>query len=100
MEALKEILATFSFIFGIIFLYSITFTQFDWYDFFIGITLLALAYFIWPSKKKGQRESSNIILDIIEIAIELPVDLFIGLVRFIGRLFRNKDGGIDLDIDF
>lgn len=63
-----------------------------------GVVILFLAaYAIWPSKKRGKREGDHWLLDIIEFFIELPVDIFFVLLRFIGRLFRSKGSGIDLD---
>ena len=100
MEALKELLATLSFIIGMVLLLSVGFSGFNWFELFFCITCLGLAYFIWPSKKRGQRESDNLFLDILEIIIELPVDIFTWLLRLLSRIFRNKDGSVDIDIDF
>ena len=65
----------------------------------VGVIVLFLAaHAVWPSKKRGKREGDHWLLDILEFFIELPVDIVFGLLRFIGLIFRSKDGGIDFDI--
>jgi len=100
MEALKEFLATICFIIGAVLLTSTISDVFNWFEFIGGITFLVLAYFTWPSKKRGQRQSDNLLLDIVEFVIELPFEVFGWLFRFLGRMFRSKNGGVDIDIDF
>lgn len=55
-----------------------------------------LAYFLWPSRRSGQRRDSNVVLDVLEIIVELPVEVFLWLLRLLGRLF-TRDGGVDID---
>jgi hypothetical protein len=100
MEVLKEIMATLVFIVGLVLLTALDFDMINWFEVIGGIICLGLAYLLWPSKKRGQRESDNILLDIIEFFIELPIDILGWVFRSLGKLFRNKDGGVDLDIDF
>jgi hypothetical protein len=99
MEALKQFLAIICFIIGAAFFSSIIFDVFSWFEFIGGISCLVLAYFMWPSKKRGQRQSDNLLLDILEFLIELPFEVFGGLFRFLGRIFRSKDGCVGVDID-
>ncbi len=98
MEALREFVATFIYIVGLVLVFSI-FDEFFWKIFFAGIACFVTAYFIWPSKSRGQREQENSFIDILEIVIELPVETFKWLFRLLGRMFRNKDGDFDIDID-
>lgn len=55
-----------------------------------------LAYFLWPSKRSGQRQESNLLLDVLEVIVELPVEAFLWLFRLLGRLV-TRDGGVDID---
>lgn len=98
METLRELIATLIFIAGTILIFSV-FGEFHWVTFGGGFTCFIVAYFIWPSKKRGQRERENFFLDILEFVIELPIELLMWVFRFFGRMFRSKDGGFDVDID-
>ena len=98
METLRAILATFIFVLGIYFLF-VYIDDLLWPNLLGFIICFLLAYFIWPSKARGQRVQDNAFLDILEFIIELPVELFLWLIRLFGRLFSKKDGGLDLDID-
>jgi len=100
MEALKAVLATLCYFIGGVYLTSIISGVFSWFEFIGGIICFVLAYYTWPSKKRGHRHFDNNLLDILEIVIELPFELLGWFFKFIGRLFRGKDGGVDLDIDF
>lgn len=100
MEALKQFLAIICFIIGVVFLSSMIFDVLSWLEFIGGMVCLVLAYFTWPSKKRGQRQSDNFLLDMLEFVIELPFEVFGWLFRFLGRMFRSKGGGVDVDIDF
>lgn len=73
--------------------------QFTWGYCLTGLTCFVIAYFIWPSKKRGQRQQKNSFLDIVEIIIELPVEFFMWILRFVSRIFRSKDGSFDIDIN-
>jgi hypothetical protein len=100
MEVLKEVLATLVFILGLVLLAAIDFEMINWFEIIGAIVCLGLAYLLWPSKNRGQRESNNMLLDVIEFLIELPVDIVSWLFKLLSKLFRNKEGGADLDIDF
>lgn len=54
-----------------------------------------LAWLVWPSRRRGRRSDEPGWLDLLEIIIELPVQLFTGMLRWLGRLFRD---GADLDL--
>ncbi len=95
METLREILATFIFTIGIYFIFVIV-AGFQWINLIGCIICFVSAYFIWPSKTRAQ---DNAFLDILEFIIELPVELFLWIIRLFGRAFSKKDGGLDLDID-
>ena len=62
----------------------------------VGFLCFALAYLIWPSKKKSQRRDDNAFADIVEFIIELPGEIFLWFFRVVGRLFKHGDG-VDLD---
>jgi len=98
METVRELLAVIIFIVGAVLIISI-FGEMHWESLLGGITCFVIAYFVWPSRKRGHREQESSFLDILEFVIELPVEIFIWMVRLLGRIFRNKDGGIDVDIN-
>ncbi len=98
METLREFIAAIIFIVGAVIIFSIL-ERFSWDMLFAGITCFVIAYFIWPSKRRGNREGDSYLLDILELIIEFPVELFSWLFRLLARLFRSKDGGLDIDID-
>ena len=97
METLREFLATFIFTLGVYFIF-VMFGGFQWYFLLGCIICFVLAYFVWPSKTRGQRVQDNLFLDILELIIELPVEMFLWFIRLFGRLFSKKDGGFDLDL--
>ena len=55
-----------------------------------------LAYVVWPSKRSGQRQESNLLLDVLEVIVELPVEAFLWVFRLLGRL-GARAGGVDID---
>jgi len=98
METLRELSATIIFIVGTVFIYSII-GEFHWGSFFAGITCFLIAYSTWPSKRRGHREQDNNFLDVLELVIEFPVEVIIWIFRLFARVFRSKDGSLDIDID-
>lgn len=72
---------------------------FEWSSLFFVTLCFVLAYSIWPSKRKGQREHGGWIADLFEVLIELPIDLFLWVIRLPGRLFGRKGDSIDVDFD-
>ncbi|SIQ34314.1 hypothetical protein [Aquipseudomonas alcaligenes] len=54
----------------------------------LGMTLgFLLAYWLWPR----QRQVDSAWLDVLELLVELPVNALLGLVRLLGRFFRDID---------
>jgi phage shock protein PspC (stress-responsive transcriptional regulator) len=98
MEVLRELMATLLFIAGSFFIVVI-FNEFTWVSFLGGIICYVIAYFMWPSKKRGQREKESPFLDILEFVIEFPVEIFMWILKLFSRIFRNKNGDFDVDID-
>lgn len=96
MEALRELLAVIVYIAGAI-CFTLFAENFEWYLVLVAVVCFVSAYIIWPSRRRGDRQKENIFLEVLEFVVELPVDIFLWLLRFFGRLFRNKDGGIDID---
>ncbi|KZX83777.1 hypothetical protein A3715_28390 [Oleiphilus sp. HI0009] len=88
---------------GIVFLAAIAGVYTLFWDGFDGVVLAATlvsfiaAYVIWPSKRKGQRQDGGRVVDMIEVLIEFPIELFVWIMRFLGRLAGGKGDGVDLD---
>ncbi|MFT5760811.1 MAG: putative membrane protein [Alteromonadaceae bacterium] len=111
MQVLREIIAVLAFVVGCVLLADLVSNGFNWTNLFIVVLCFVGAYIIWPSKKKGQRDDGNSFIDILEVLIELPVEIFLWLLKIIGRILgltdrqgRSRggnsggDGGIDFDI--
>jgi len=98
METLRELIAALIFIIGSALIFSII-GDLHWERFLGGVTCFVIAYFTWPSRKRGHRKQGHSFLDVLEFVIELPIEIFIWVFRLLGRMFRNKDGGFDVDID-
>ncbi len=97
MIIIRAITATIIFLLGIFFLVKLFTAPFELINLIIALVCFALAYFIWPSKKQGQRYEDNWFLDVMEILIEFPIEAVFWIFRMIGNLFRKGDG---IDIDF
>ncbi|QBG37142.1 hypothetical protein [Litorilituus sediminis] len=97
METLREIMATLTFIAGTVLIFSLI-GAFHWGTLLASFACFLAAYLIWPSKRSGQRERENVFLDVLELIIEFPMEILFWLFRLIGRLFRSKEGGFDIDI--
>ena len=98
MTILREVLAVAVFCLAIVLLCNLTLQGFDGRLLVASITCFITAYVIWPSKRKGSRLDDYVFLDIIELIIELPVDLFLWLFRLITRIFRSNDSHLDIDL--
>ncbi len=93
MNVIREIIAVTLFIVAILLTIYICIDTFSWGYLAIAIVCYLAAYWIWPSKRQGQRDDNYIWLDIIELLIEIPFRIVYGILR----LFKNSDGaGIDL----
>jgi hypothetical protein len=97
MNVLREILALAVFLFGCYLIVILFKGGFDWLNLVAAIGCFVGAYVVWPSKKRGQREEDSVVLDILEIFIELPVEMVLWIFRFFWRTLRNSDGGINID---
>lgn len=65
----------------------------------ISIALFLLAFWIWPSKRKGQRDEDYWFLEyILEFIIELPIDVLKFVFRLLFKSSSKSDGGIDIDL--
>lgn len=97
MLILREIFALMSFVAGVAIITSLSLDTLSWSDFIIISTCFFLAYFIWPSKKRGHRKQSNLFLDILEIIVEFPVEFLLWIFRMLGRLAQGSSDGFDID---
>lgn len=66
--------------------------------FFISVICFIVAYAIWPSKKRGQREGEHAFFDILEFIVMLPTEIVLWFFRLIARLLFSKNDGLDIDI--
>jgi len=97
MNLFRGIIALVVFIAGIILIAMMLSEGFNWMYLAGGFGCFIVAYFSWPSKKRGQLNGDDLVFDILELIIELPVELFRWLFRLLGRMLRSNDGGIDID---
>lgn len=99
MILFREIISVAIFLAGLSGLYSFIMDGFEWSTLFAMVVCFVLAYIIWPSKRKGQRDEGGYIADIFEWMIELPIEFFLWILRLFGRLFGGKGNGADIDFD-
>ena len=99
MIELREWIAVIIFFVGLAGIYSLFTDAFEWSILLASIFCFSLAYLIWPSKRKGQRDDGGWIADIFELLIELPLDVFLWIAKLFGRLLGRKSDGIDIDFD-
>ena len=104
MEFLRIIVATLGFIAGTFLMMGMFFDHFDWKDICAALLFYLFAHTVWPSKKRGKRNSESSVVDTIELIVEFPIEAIIWFFRALARFFRslsgNKSEGIDLDTDF
>lgn len=96
MILLREILAVVLFAIACTGVVSLVVDGFAWVTFCILFLCFWLAWWVWPSRRKGQRQDDNSVADFVELFIELPFEMFLWLLRLVGRLFKDGDAGIDL----
>lgn len=97
MIVLREISAAMIFVVGVVFLFDILSAGFSWEAILLSLFCFVLAYVIWPSKKKGQRQDYYGFLDVLEFVIEMPFEILKWFFRLLGRIFSGKGDGIDID---
>ncbi|MES2818301.1 MAG: hypothetical protein V4812_04860 [Pseudomonadota bacterium] len=99
MTALRELTATLLFIAALVLVILLFANDFSWGCCLAILLCFALAYMLWPSKRRGQRRDDSGFLDLLEIFIELPIQLLLWLFRLLGGLFRGGKGdGFDIDL--
>ncbi len=98
MNLLRELLSISVFTVAVMLVINVIIHGVDTGHILVAITGFFVAYILWPSKRKGQRRDDNTFLDIIEFIIEFPVDFFLWVFRFITRLFRSNNSGLDIDL--
>lgn len=96
MEIVRIVVATGVFL-GACFLIwdGLVSTPTGWALLVLAAFCFGLAYLIWPSRKRGQRDQEHPLLDVLEVVLELPVECLIWLIRGLGRLVSGK--GVDID---
>ncbi|GAA5315157.1 MAG: hypothetical protein AseanaTS_03610 [Candidatus Pelagadaptatus aseana] len=98
MNTFRELSSCVLFMIALLLLFEIFTAGFSWVFAGGSVVFFVLAYLVWPSKKKGQRNDDHWYLDVLEVVIELPIELVLRLFRFLARVAKDKDGGFDLDI--
>ncbi len=85
MEQLKELISALIFVVSVVLLFAVLAGEL-WTLSLLSVAGFFLAYYLWPSKKRGKREAGSAVLDYIELIIEFPVELIYWLLRIIGKL--------------
>lgn len=98
MNTAREIIAVIAFLVALYFAVDLFNSGFTILSLVVCVMSFMGAYIIWPSKKQGQRNDDNWLLDIIEFIIELPAEVITWLIRLLARLFSGKDDGVDFDL--
>jgi hypothetical protein len=98
VNVIREILATILFSVGACLLAALFVVGISWVDVAVAALCFVLAYWVWPSKRHGNRRGDSPLLDILEFVIELPVESFLWLIRLFTRGLFGKSDGPDFDI--
>lgn len=98
MIELREITAAVIFVVGCATCYTLFTEGFVWELLALSFACFLLAYFIWPSKRKGQRGDESRWLDYIELIVEFPIRALLFFLRSLSRTLGGGSGGIDIDI--
>ena len=85
MQILRAWMAIFIFFAGMYFIYS----GFNLFSILCGIACFVVASFCWPSKVRSDIARENTFLDALEFMIELPIEIFLWLLRVLGRIFKG-----------
>lgn len=89
LNLFREIVSLLLFSGAIFFMVLLFITGFSWL--YIGglVACILASFYLWPSKKRGQREGDNWFLNILEVLIELPVEVCLWLIRRSLRLLSE-----------
>ena len=94
MNELRVIAATSFFALGSYLVYDMIVNSFDWRVRTACLFCFAAAHYVWPRKAAGE----NHWFDALELIVDLPYQAIASLLRWLGRIVRGKDGGIDIDL--
>ena len=92
MNTFREVIAVILYCIAIVLTIFMFANTFKWTLLAMAILAYLAAYWIWPSKREGQRDDNHWWLDITELLIELPF-------RIIGWLFKSLKNSDVPDID-
>ena len=96
MELLRAFLSIVFFCLGLYLIIDFFRSDYDWLLLLFAIIAFWVAYWTWPSRRRGKREDEHFWLDLIEIVIELPIEILLWIFRLSTRPFKDGDAGIDL----
>lgn len=91
MLIFREIGAVAAFVLAVCFLSTAIFDGIDVLSVLVGILGLLVAYFVWPSKRRGHQRNSHWLLDALEVLIELPGELFFWFLRAVLSIIKLFD---------
>jgi hypothetical protein len=94
MDELRVIVAIMVFSVSTYLVYDLFAAGFSWAVLLVCIGGYVLVHYIWPKKSS---EDSNW-YDILEILVDLPYRSIALAIRSIGKMLRNSDGDIGIDL--
>ncbi len=94
MDFLRELTSIIVFSISAYLVYDLIANGFNWVVLVVCLTGFVLVHYIWP-KNSGHTGDW---IDYIELIIDLPFRAIAFFLRSIGKLLRNKDADIGLDI--
>ena len=74
--------------------YDLFANGFDWAVLIATVIGYISAHYIWPKEK----ESDSIWYELLEFVIDLPYRTMAYSIRTLGRVFKNSDGDIGIDL--
>lgn len=98
MNVIREVIAIILFALGACLVAALFVVGFSWVDGGGAALCFVLAYLVWPSKRHGARQGDSPLVDVLEFVIELPVEVFLWLIRLFVRGLFSKSDGPEFDI--
>lgn len=87
MVLIRVILSILLFFMSCYFIYDLIAVEYNYFILIAVFIGFLFSHFCWPTLKKGDYKY----LDFLEIFIEIPAHLFIGLFRVLGAILKGID---------
>lgn len=94
MDVLRILLATMVFCISSYLAFDLFIYGFSWSVLLFCIGGFTLVHFLLPKKSSVDSD----LYDMVDLILDIPYQSIALVIRNVGKLFRDRDGGIDIDI--